>query len=82
MVTGDCGSVKLNFLPAPKGTGLVVGDKIKDVFKFAGIKDAWSKSSGRTSSTLEFVTAAVDALGATNNVKLSNDISKKLEVKK
>ncbi|HZX34511.1 MAG TPA: 30S ribosomal protein S5 [archaeon] len=81
-VTGSCGSVRVKLMPSPKGTGLVVGDNIKDVFVFAGIKDVWSKCFGRTSATLEFVTAAVNALHATNNVRLSEDIAKKLEEKR
>ncbi|PIN85812.1 MAG: 30S ribosomal protein S5 [Candidatus Diapherotrites archaeon CG11_big_fil_rev_8_21_14_0_20_37_9] len=81
-VTGKCGSVKINLLPAPRGTGLVVGENIKEVFRFAGVKDVWGKSFGRTSSTLEFVTAAVDALAATNRVKLSDDIARKMEATK
>ncbi|HZX19679.1 MAG TPA: 30S ribosomal protein S5 [archaeon] len=80
-VIGKSSSVKVTLMPAPKGTGLVVGDAIKDVMRFAGIKDVWSKTSGNTGSTLDFVAAAVDALYATNKVRLNNDIAKKIEVK-
>jgi len=81
-VIGKSSSVRVKLLPAPKGIGLVAGDNIKEVLKFAGIKDVWSKTKGNTGSTLDFVSAAIDALAATNNVRLSNDISQKLEAKR
>ena len=77
-VTGKEASVKVVLLPAPKGTGLVVGNNIKDVMLFAGIKDVWSKTFGNTGSKLQFVAAAVDSLVATNKVRLSEDMLKKL----
>ena len=81
-VDGNSSSVRVSLLPAPRGTGLVVGDKIKDVMKFVGIRDVWSKCRGNTASTLDFVAAAVDALAATNDVRLSQDIAAKLEAKR
>ena len=55
--------------------------QIKDVLKFVGIKDVWSKFRGNTASTLDFVAAGVNALAGTNEVKYSDDMAKKLEVK-
>jgi len=81
-VVGKSSSVRVKLLPAPKGIGLVVGDNIKQVLKFAGVKDVWSKSEGNTASTLDFVQAAIDALSATNKVRLSNDIANKLGEKR
>ncbi len=81
-VVGRCASVTVELLPAPKGTGNVVGDKIKDVLNFVDIKDVWSKSSGNTSSALNFVTAAVRALVSTSDVRLSEDMKNKLGDKK
>ncbi|MCR4368330.1 MAG: 30S ribosomal protein S5 [archaeon] len=78
-VSGKSASVIVNLLPAPRGTGLVVGDKIKDVMKFAGVKDVWSKTKGNTGSTLDFVQAAIKALAATNNVRYSDDFASKME---
>lgn len=81
-VSGKSSSVTVTLLPAPKGTGLVVGDNIKSVLNFAGVKDVWSKTEGNTASTLDFVKAAINALVSTNNVRLSEDIIKKMEEKK
>ena len=81
-VTGGSSSVTVTLLPAPKGTGMVVGDKIKDVLKFVGIKDIWSKTSGNTASTLDFVSAAVKALVSASDVRLSEDMKNKLGEKR
>ncbi len=78
-VEGNSSSVRVMLLPAPKGTGLVVGEKIKDVMRFAGIKDVWAKTRGNTASSLDFVAAAVNALAATNKVRYSDDMKRKLE---
>ncbi len=77
-VSGSCASAKVTLIPAPKGLGLVVGDNIKDVMRFAGIRDAWSKSKGNTSTKLNFVAAAVNALAQTMKMRISNDIGKKI----
>jgi len=77
-VTGKCASVRVTLIPAPKGAGLVVGNKIKPVMEFAGIKDVWSKTKGNTSTALNFVRAAIDALRKTLKVKQSPDIERKI----
>ena len=77
-VTGKCASVRVTLIPAPKGAGLVVGNKIKPVMEFAGIKDVWSKTKGNTSTALNFVRAAIDALRKTLKVKQSPDIEIKI----
>ncbi len=77
-VTGKCASVRVTLIPAPKGAGLVVGNKIKPVMEFAGIKDVWSKTKGNTSTTLNFVRAAIDALRRTLKVKQSPDMERKI----
>ncbi len=77
-VNGKSSSVRVELIPAPKGTGLVVGDNIKDVLKFVGIRDVWCKTFGNTGSKLDFVKAAIDALNKTVSLKYSDDISAKL----
>ncbi len=78
-VDGRCASVKIKLMPAPKGIGLVAGDNIKTVFKFAGISDIWTESRGSTGTKLNFVKATVDALSKTSGMKMSDSIKKKLE---
>jgi len=76
-VTGKSASVRVDLLPAPEGTGLVVGEAIKDVMRFCGIKDVWSKTSGNTRSKLDFVKASVGALSNTTKMRISKDIETK-----
>ncbi|MEM4326854.1 MAG: 30S ribosomal protein S5, partial [Candidatus Diapherotrites archaeon] len=77
-VVGKHSSIEVTLMPAPRGTGLVVGDAIKDVLSFVGIKDVWSKTKGNTNSTLEFVSATIKALMKTNKVKLSEEMKRKI----
>lgn len=77
-VKGKSASVRVILIPAPKGTGLVVGDNIKEVLRFAGVKDAWCKTFGNTASKLDFVKAAIDALSNTGKMRVSNDFETKL----
>lgn len=65
-VEGKSGSVRVVFMPAPPGTGLVVADELKKVLKLAGIKDIYSKTFGKQRTTFNFVKAAIDALKKTN----------------
>ena len=59
---GKSGSVKVVLMPAPKGTGLVVDDESKKLFRLAGIKDVWSKTFGRTKQHMNLIQAMFDAL--------------------
>lgn len=77
-VTGKEGAVKITIIPAPKGTGLVVGNNIKDVFNFVGIKDVWSRTIGATDTKLNFIRATINALSQTTSMKVSDEIKKKV----
>lgn len=59
---GKCSSVKINLMPAPQGTGLVVGDEMKKILRIAGIKDIYSKSFGRVKTTFNSAKACMQAL--------------------
>ena len=77
-VVGKQGGVKVTLMPSPKGTGLVVGKNIRKVMEFAGVQNVWSKARGSSATKLNFVKAAINALEQTGNVKVSDDIEKKL----
>lgn len=68
MVEGKCGSVRIKLIPAPRGTGLVVGDQCKKILKLAGIRDVYSKTFGQTRTTFNVARACMDALKKTNEV--------------
>jgi small subunit ribosomal protein S5 len=79
-VFGKYGSVKAEFLPAPRGTGLVMGDKAKKVLELAGVHDAWGKTSGSTPTTLNYAEATFQALKHTRSMRLMEEQEKKTEV--
>jgi len=70
IIEGKCGSVRIKFIPAPRGTGLVVGDECKKILRLAGIRDVYSKTFGQTRTTLNLAQACMDALNKTNKMKL------------
>lgn len=65
-VEGKAGSVRVTLIPAAPGTGLVVADQLKKILKLAGIKDIYSKTSGKLRTSFNLVKACVDALKKTN----------------
>jgi small subunit ribosomal protein S5 len=69
-VNGKSGSVRMTLWPAPRGTGLVTGDECKKILRLAGIKDVYSKTTGKTSTTFNLAKACVDALTKTRQMEL------------
>lgn len=65
-VQGKCGSVRLTILPAPRGTGLVIGDECKKILRLAGIKDVYSDTKGKVRTTFNTAKACIDALKKTS----------------
>lgn len=80
-ITGKAGSVRVTLSPAPKGTGLVVGKHIQDVFRFAGITDVWGRTTGSSDTKLNYVRAAYNALHRLNHVRMSPDMQRKMTKK-
>lgn len=69
LVEGKSASVRVKLIPAPKGTGLVIGDTAKEVLRLVGIKDVWSETKGATDTKLNFVLATINALSKTTKFK-------------
>ena len=65
-ITGKSGSVKVTLIPAPQGTGLAVANELKKILNLAGIKDIYSRTSGRKRTTFNLIKACMDALEQTN----------------
>ncbi len=61
-VEGKCGSCKIVLIPAPQGTGLVIGKEGKKILRLAGIKDIYSRSWGQTGTTINYAKAIMAAL--------------------
>ncbi len=64
-VEGKSGSSRVILIPAPQGTGLVVGRELKKVLILAGVKDIYSKTFGKQRTTFNLIKAGIDALSKT-----------------
>lgn len=62
IVEGKCGSVRIKLMPAPQGTGLVVGDEFKKILRLAGVKDVYGVTRGQTRTTFNALKACFNAL--------------------
>lgn len=60
--TGKAGSVTVELQPAPKGLGLAAADTVGHILELAGIEDAWTKSHGKTRTTINLAKATFNAL--------------------
>lgn len=65
-VEGKCGSIRVKLMPAPRGTGLVIGDEGKKILRLAGIEDVYAVTKGHTRTTFNVAKAIIDALEKTN----------------
>jgi small subunit ribosomal protein S5 len=69
-VKGKCSSVTVELIPAPQGTGLVIGDELKKILRAVGIKDVYSKTSGKVKTTFNAGKACMAALNKIGEAKL------------
>lgn len=67
--SGSSGSVKVSILPAPKGVGVVASEEGRKILKLAGVKDAWVKTSGQTTTRSNLAIAIFNALRNLNSGK-------------
>ena len=65
IVEGKAGSCKVKLIPAPQGTGLVIGDECKKILRLAGIKDVYSATEGQIRTTMNLARACIEALSKT-----------------
>ncbi len=59
---GKSGSVTVQLIPAPNGLGLAAAPTVRAILELAGIEDAWTKSHGKTRTTLNLAKATFNAL--------------------
>jgi small subunit ribosomal protein S5 len=59
---GKGGSVVVEIIPGPRGLGLVAGETVKTLLQLAGIKDAWTRTYGSTSTATSVAYAVYNAL--------------------
>ena len=69
-VKGKCSSVIVELIPAPQGTGLVIGDEMKKILRAVGIKDVYSKTSGKVKTTFNAAKALMAALNKLGEIEI------------
>ncbi|MEM4336741.1 MAG: 30S ribosomal protein S5 [Candidatus Woesearchaeota archaeon] len=69
-IKGKCGSVEIEILPAPKGTGLKIEKECQKILRLAGISDVWSKTRGCTTTKINLVNACFNALKKLTEMKI------------
>jgi small subunit ribosomal protein S5 len=79
-VAGHSGSVVVTLKPAPRGTGLAVGDIAKSVLKLAGVKDCWGFTKGHTKTTINFSIGAFEALRKTSQMRVTEEQRTRLQI--
>jgi small subunit ribosomal protein S5 len=80
-VSGHAGSVVVTLKPAPRGTGLAVGDIAKSVLEMAGVKDAWGFTKGHTKTTINYSIGAFEALRNTSQVRVTVEQRDRLQIR-
>ena len=78
--SGKAGSVEVELRPAPRGLGLAGGETVRSVLELAGIEDIWTRSSGKTRTTVNFAKATFNALKATAEARVPQRTLEKREV--
>lgn len=79
-VQGECGSVQVNFKPAPRGISLAVGDVAKSLMTLAGISDAWGFARGNTKTKVNYAEATFEALRMTSTMRVTETQASKQNI--
>jgi len=79
-IVGHTGSVVVQLKPAPRGTGLAIGDIAKSVLKMAGVQDAWGFTKGHTKTTINYSIAAFEALRMTSQMRVTDEQRERLRI--
>lgn len=79
-ITGRAGSVVVQLKPAPRGTGLAIGDIAKSVLKMAGVDDTWGFTKGHTKTTINYSIATFEALRMTSQMRVTDEQKERLKI--
>ncbi len=79
-ILGRSSSVRLEFLPAPKGVGLAIHSECRKILELAGIKDVWGRSYGQTRKRINLINACFDALKTLQSTKIMKSFEKEAGV--
>ena len=81
-VSGKAGSIVVELMPAPKGTGIVAEPELAKILRLAGIQDIWAKIRGHTVSKINVVLAAQRALKKLSTTKVKDEYKVRLGISK
>jgi len=79
-VKGKAGSVEVELIPAPKGTGIVAEPELAKILRLAGIQDVWAKITGHAVSKINVVLAAERALKKLSSTKVKEKYKDQLGI--
>lgn len=77
-VRGKSGSVEVELLPAPRGTGLKAERKCSIILNLSGIKDVYTRTEGITATKLNLLKACYYALRNLTKFKMKEDLVKEV----
>ncbi len=75
-LSGKNGSVIINLVPAPKGTGLKVEKECQRLLDLTGIKDVYSKSFGQKRVKMNMIKSCFKALKSSTSTKIPEGYDK------
>ncbi|MBU4501753.1 MAG: 30S ribosomal protein S5 [Nanoarchaeota archaeon] len=79
-VKGGCGSVRIEIMPAPKGSNLTIEKECKRMLELAGIHDVYSKTKGQTGTKLNMIKACFAALKQLSQMRVLPEHIEKLGI--
>ncbi len=80
-IKGKCGSVSIELMPAPKGTGICAEKECSKILALAGIRDIYTATHHSTRTKLNLVKACMDALIKLSQIKIKQEYVKTLGIK-
>lgn len=72
-ITVDSDGARVMLKPAPEGTGVIAGSKVRSVLELGGVKDVVAKSFG-SNNPMNLVRATVEALSQLANRQMNREI--------
>jgi small subunit ribosomal protein S5 len=72
-ITVDSDGARVMLKPAPEGTGVIAGSKVRSVLELGGVKDVVAKSFG-SNNPMNLVRATISALSQLTNRQMNREI--------
>ena len=79
-VSGKCGSVVVELIPAPDGTGLCIEEECAKILRLAGIKDVWSRTRGQSKTKINQTKACFEALKMLSRTKVRAEDAERFNI--